>query len=51
MENTNKNSQDRLEEALLSYIERTVSKPSPEAEELAVIPAMGQVLAKLWGFH
>lgn len=45
-----KDHRDRLEDALLTFIERATSSESPEAAELAAVPAMAEVLIKLWGY-
>ncbi len=42
--------QGRLENALLAFIERVTNSSSPEAAEIAAVPAMGEVLIKLWGY-
>ncbi len=41
---------ERLEEALLTFIEREAKNTSPEAASISAIPAMAEVLVKLWGF-
>ena len=46
-----KSNQDRLEDALLTFIERTVQNESADPHEISVLPAMGEVLVKLWGHH
>ena len=40
----------RLEEALLTFIERETAKTSPKAASISAIPAMAEVLVRLWGF-
>ena len=51
MENKEKKPCDRLEDALITFIERTVEKDSPEYYEIEAIPAVADVLCKLWGYH
>lgn len=46
-----KSNHDRLEEAFITFIERTVQNESADPHEISVLPAMGEVLAKLWGCH
>lgn len=45
---TKPNPRDRLEDALLMFIERVVEKATPEPAELAAVPAMAEVLVKMW---
>ena len=39
----------RLEDALLGFIERETAKTSPEAASISAVPAMAEVLVRLWG--
>lgn len=39
----------RLEDALLGFIERETAKTSPEAVSISAVPAMAEVLVRLWG--
>lgn len=39
----------RLEEALLTFIEREIKSTPPDAASVTAIPAMAEILIRLWG--
>ncbi len=39
----------RLEEALLTFIERETKNTSPAAASITAVPAMAEILIRLWG--
>lgn len=40
---------DRLVEALLTFIERETKSTPPDAASITAIPAMAEILIRLWG--